>query len=167
MRVVETSPRRLILEDRPWVLGIILILAILLPLLLALATWRDAPWLAFAMGLVAALFGAAFVAFVRRVIVIFDRDAGTVVIRTASTLGQSESTHALADISQAKVETVINRSTGSSGRTSAGSQTHRTILQMSDEVVPLTQVHSAGDSALLMAATINLWLAAALDLPPQ
>lgn len=160
MRIVETSPRRLVLEDRPWVLGIILTLAILFPLLLALTTWRDAPWLAFAMWLVAALFGVAFVAFVRRVIVIFDRDAGTVVIRTASLMGQSETTHALADISQADVETMISRSSGSSGGSGTISETHRTVLHVSGNVVPLTQAHTAGDSAKLMAATINLWLAA-------
>jgi len=163
MRIALSSPRRLILEDRPWVLGIVLTLAILFPLLLALATLRDAPWLAFAMGLVAVLFGAAFVAFVRRVIVIFDRDAGTVVIRTASLLGQTETTRALADISQAEVETVVNRSAGTSGRSSGTSETHRTVLHVSGQLVPLTDVHSSGDSALLMAATINLWLAANLQ----
>ncbi len=166
MRIVSSSPHRLILEDRPWVLGIILTLAILFPLLLALATWRDAPWLAFAMGLVATMFGAAFVAFVRRVIVIFDRDAGTVVIRSASLLGRSETTLALADITQAEVETVVNRSTGSStSRSSGTSETHRTVLHAAGTVVPLSEVHTAGDSALLMAATINLWLATNLQTP--
>ena len=163
MRIALSSPRRLILEDRPWVLGIILTLAILFPVLLALATWRDAPWLALAMGLVAVLFGAAFVAFVRRVIVIFDRDAGTVVIRSASLLGQTETTLALADILQAEVETVVNRSTKSTNTSSSTSETHRTVLHVAGAVVPLAQVHTAGDSALLMAATINLWLAATLQ----
>lgn len=161
MRILESSPRRLILEDRPWALGIILTLAILLPLLLALATWRESPWLAFAMGLVASLFGIAFVAFVRRVIVIFDRDAGAVVIRTASLTGQTESTHALPGISHAGVETSINRSTSSSGSSSgvSTSRTHRTVLNVAGKVVPLTEVHSAGDGAERMAAAINTWLA--------
>lgn len=158
MRLVESSPRRLILEDRPVVLGIVLVLAILFPLLLALATWRDAPWLALAMGLVAAMFGGAFVAFVRRVNVIFDRDAGTVIIRTTSVFGRSESTHALADISEARVETVVNRSASSSGRQSSTSETHRTVLHLSDTVVPLTEVHSAGDGAKDAARVINDWL---------
>lgn len=157
MRILESSPRRLILEDRPWALGIVLTLAILLPLLLALATWRESLWLAFAMGLVASLFGIAFVAFVRRVIVIFDRDAGAVVIRTASLMGQTESTHALPGISHAGVETSINRSTSSSGVPT--SRTHRTVLHVAGKVVPLTEVHSAGDGAERMAAAINTWLA--------
>ncbi len=165
MHVVSSSPQRLILEDRPWVLGIILTLAILFPLLLALATWRDAPWLAVAMGLVAAMFGAAFVAFVRRVIVIFDRDAGTVVIRSASLMGQTETTLALADITQAEVETVVSRSTKSTNTSGSTSETHRTVLHVADAVVPLSDVHTAGDSALLTAATINLWLAANLQSP--
>lgn len=158
MQVRETTPQRLILEDRPLVLGIILALAILFPLLLALATFRDAPWLGFAMALMAALFGAAFVAFVRRVIVILDRDAGAVVIRTKSVLGQSEATHPLAAISHASVETTVSRSTSSNGRRSTTSQTHRTVLHIGDKVVPLTEVYSSGDGAERIAGAINDWL---------
>ena len=159
MKILENTPDRLTLEDRPWVLGIILTLAILFPLLLALATWRESPWLGLAMGLVAALFGIAFVAFVQRVIVIFDRDAGVVVIRTSSLTGQTEATHALPEISRAGVETTVNRSAPSSGGKGSTSQTHRTVLHVAGKVVPLTDDHSAGDGAERMAAAINTWLA--------
>ena len=158
MNIREISPRRLTLEDRPWVLGIILAVVILFLLFLALATSGQSLWLTFAMLLMAALFGAAFVAFVRRVIVIFDRDTGAVVIRTKSVLGQSETTHPLAEISHASVETTISRSTSSNGRRSTTSQTHRTVLHIGAEVVPLTQVYSSGDGAERMAAAINDWL---------
>ncbi|CAN1557163.1 hypothetical protein MCELHM10_02452 [Paracoccaceae bacterium] len=159
MRITLSTPHRLILEDRPWVLGIILTLAILFPLLLALATWRDAPWLAFAMGLVAAMFGAAFVAFVRRVIVILDRDAGTVVILFASLLGQTETTLALADITQAELETVVNRSTKSTNTSSSTSETHRTVLHVGAEIVPLAPIYTGGNGAERAATAINDWLA--------
>jgi small-conductance mechanosensitive channel len=71
MQILEILPRRLTLEDRPWVLGIILAVVILFLLFLALATSGQSLWLTFAMLLMAALFGAAFVAFVRRVINLF------------------------------------------------------------------------------------------------
>ena len=139
MRITETSPIRLTLEDRPWLIGSILAVAIMFFLLLALAVWADAPWLGLAFVLGAALFGGAFVAFVRRVIVIFDRDAGAVVIRTASLLGQTEQTHPLAGITQASVETMVNRSAPSSNsRLAANSETHRVVLQVKGQPVPLT-----------------------------
>lgn len=158
MQILEISPRRLTLEDRPWVLGIILAVVILFLLFLALATSGQSLWLTFAMLLMAALFGAAFVAFVRRVIVILDRDAGAVVIRSKGVLGQSEATHPLADISHASVETTVSRSTSSNGRRSTTSQTHRTVLHVGDKVVPLTEVYSSGDGAELIAGAINDWL---------
>ena len=158
MQIRETLPHCLTLEDRPWLLGIILAVVILFLLLLALATAGESLWLAFAMLLMAALFGAAFVAFVRRVIVILDRDAGAVVIRTKSVLGQSEATHPLAAISHASVETTVSRSTSSNGRRSTTSQTHRTVLHIGDKVVPLTEVYSSGDGAERIAGAINDWL---------
>lgn len=158
MQIREISPRRLILEDRPWVLGIILAVVILFLLLLAIATAGENLWLGFALLLMTALFGAAFVAFVRLVIVVFERDAGVVVIRTKSLLGQSETTHPLAGLSHASVETTISRSTSSNGRRSTTSQTHRTVLHIGADVIPLTQVYSAGQGAERMATAINDWL---------
>lgn len=159
MRILDTSPHRLTLEDRPWLLGIILTIAILFPLLLALATWRESLWLGFAMVLMAALFGVAFGVFVRRVTVIFDRDTATVAIRTKSVLGPSETTHPLAQLSRASVETSISRSTSSNGGRSTTSRTHRTVLHIGEEIVPLTLVYSGGDGAERMATAINDWLA--------
>lgn len=140
-------------------IGAILVIVILFLLFLALATWQESGWLAFATILMAAMFGGAFVIFVRRTIVIFDRDAGAVMIRSKSVLGQSESSHALAQISRASVETTISRSTSSSGGSQSSSQTHRTVLYLDEEVVALTEVYTAGDSAERMAKAINDWLA--------
>lgn len=160
MRITETSPARLTLEDRPWLIGSILAIAILFFLLLAMAVWADAPWLGLAFLLGAALFGVAFVAFVRRVIVIFDRAAGAMLVRTASLLGQSEATYPLSDIQRAEVETTVNRSTSSDSRQRLTSETHRTVLQVAGQAVPLTQVSSSGDGAALAAKAINDWLQA-------
>ena len=161
MRTVTNTPSQLVLEDRPWLLGSILAIVILFFALLALATGAENLWLGLGMGLAAALFGVAFVAVARRVIVIFDRGAGAVVVRTASLLGQTEQTHRLSDITGASVETVVNRSTPTnSGRLASTSETHRVVLQVNSQAVPLTQVFSAGQSAASCAAAINHWLAA-------
>lgn len=158
MRVLETTPNRLILEDRPVALAVILGLVILFLLFLALATFGESLWLGFALLFMAALFGGAMVIFVRRVIVLLDRDTGTISINTTSLLGRSEATHPLAQLSRASVETQISRSTSSNGGRSATSHTHRTVLHFGSEVVPLTMVHTAGDSADRMATAINGWL---------
>jgi hypothetical protein len=157
MRIVEATQDRLTLDERPWVLGGILIAVILFMLFLALATFADAPWLGLGMALGAGLFGLCFVIFVRRVIVIFDRPAGAVVIRSASLLGQTETTLPLAGIRGAGVETRVSSSSSSSG---GRSQTHRTVLQFHDgaEPHPLTQIHSGGQGADRAAQAINIWL---------
>jgi hypothetical protein len=154
MQIVEDTPDRLTMEDRPWVLGAGLAIAILLMVVIALQTVAENIWLGLGMTLVAALFGVAFVAFVRRVIVIFDRKAAAVVIRTKSLLGQTEATYALADVRGAGIDTSVNRSTSQG----TGSTTHRTVLQMPAGDVPLTEVYSGGDNAARMAEAVNRWL---------
>ena len=159
MQVLETSRRRLTLEDRPVALAVVLTVVILFLLALIFATWGTSGWLTLGLTLATALFGAALVLFVRRVQVTFDRDAGTVLIRTASLLGQSETTHPLARLSRASVETMISHSTPSNGGRSTTSRTHRTVLHIGEDVVPLTLTYSAGDGAERIAAAINDWLA--------
>ena len=158
MRLVAETPDRLTLESRPWLLGAILITVIMLMLLVAWATFGTEPWLGVGMVLGAGLFGVAFVVFVRRTIVIFDRGAGAVVIRTASLLGQGEKTLPLADIGQVVVETSISRSTSSKGGRSTVSRTHRPVLETTGGPVPLTEIFSGGDGAARVAEAINRWL---------
>jgi hypothetical protein len=160
MKIIAESPDRLMLEDRPWILGGILVGVILFFVLIALLTAQGNLWLGLGMGLGAAMFGLAFVVFVRRVIVIFDRGARAVVIRSVSLLGQSEQTLALAHLRGAVVETSISRSSGG-GRRSGTSKTHRPALQTPDGLVPLTQIYSGGPGAERAAAAINAWLGGA------
>lgn len=159
MRIVATTPDRLTIESRPWVLGIALILAILIFLGVALFTVATEPWLALGMALGGALIGVMFVVFVRRVLVILDRPSGTVVIRTATLPGQTERSLRLADITGAGVETMVSRSIGSSHSDLSVSHTHRPVLRTATGDVPLTLVYSSGDGAARMAEAINRWLA--------
>lgn len=160
MKIVDNSPDRLTLEDRPWILGGILVVVILFFVFLALAMVGENLWMGFGMGVGAAMFGLAFVIFVRRVIVIFDRPAQAVVIRTVSLLGQKERTLPLVDLRGAIVETTISRRSPSSGggRQRSTSQTHRPSLQTSAGVVPLSEIYVGGGSAAAAVAVINAWL---------
>ena len=155
LHVATNTADRLTLEARPWLLGVILTAAILVMLLIGLANLADEPGLGLGMFLGAGLFGLCFTVFVRRVIVIFDRTAGAVVIRTASVLGQTEKTLPLSDIRGAEVETSI--STSSSG---GRSHTHRPVLRLTGqtEPFPLTQVYSSGAGAEFVVQAVNRWL---------
>lgn len=157
MKILEHTPDRLVIEENPVLLGCILAIAILIPAAIGLAMLASGGLDGFWMLGVAAFFGIPFVVFLRRVRVIFDRSAGTVIIRTASLLGQSEAHAALADIRKIEVETSISQS-DSQGRQNSVSYTHRAVLHLPDRVVPLTEVYSGGNGAELTAETIRLWL---------
>ena len=157
MRIVSDTADRLTLEEKPWIIGIILTVVILFLLALALMIGRENLLVGGGLTFAAAVFGLFFVVFVRRVIVIFDRAAGAVVIRSASMLGQKEQTIALADIDGVKVETQRSRSQNSDGRSST-SVTHRAVLQTRAGDVPLTLVYTSGKGAEAAADTVRRWL---------
>lgn len=157
MQVIEETPASLVLEDKPWVLGSILIVGILVFLALALGLRGESGWLSLGFGLGTLLLAVCFVVFVQRVIVIFDRAAGAMVIRTRSLTGQSERTLPLSDVTQAEVETSRSTSTSNDGRRTT-SITHRTVLTTVSGPLPLTNSYSSGNSAAISAGAINRWL---------
>lgn len=157
MKVIEDTATRLVIEDRPWLLGGILICGILLCLALSMGLWSASPWLTLGFGLATLLLVACFVAFVRRVLVIFDRSAGALVIRTRSLTGQVEQSLALDDVTGAMVETTRSTSTASNGGQTT-SVTHRPVLTTRSGSLPLTQVYSSGTGAEEIAHAINRWL---------
>lgn len=159
MQVIEETPDRLVIESRPWVLGGVLILGILILLALAMALWSESAWLTLGFGLAALLLCVCFAVFVRRLLVIFDRSAGMLVIRARSLSGQTERTLSLGDILRAEVETTRSSSTSTNGSRST-SVTHRPVLVTRSGPVPLTQIASSGDGAAVIVAAMNRWLSA-------
>jgi hypothetical protein len=157
MQVTHETPDRLVLEQRPWVLGAVLIICILALLALAMLLYATTAWLTLGFGLAALLLAVCFVVFVQRVIVIFDRAAGALVIRKRSLMGQEERTLALPDVTRAEVETSRSTSTSNDGSRSV-SVTHRTVLVTGSGPLPLTDSSSSGSSAEINAAAINRWL---------
>jgi hypothetical protein len=157
MKLIEDTPARLVVEDRPWIIGTALTLSILLCLALAMGLYRESGWLTLGFGLASLLLVVLFVVFVRRVIVIFDRDARALVIRTRSLTGDSKTALALADVTGAEVETSRSTSTSNDGSRSV-SVTHRPVLTTRTGPIPLTQVYSSGSGAETIAAAVNRWL---------
>jgi hypothetical protein len=157
MNVKETTPERLTIESRPWLLGAVLIVVIVMLAGIALFMLSENAWVSLGLGGAAALIAVMFVIFVRRVLVIFDRAAGAVVIRTATLLGQKEQSLPLADVRHARVESF--RSTSPSGGRSSTRTTHRPVLETTKGPVPLTLISTSGNGAETVAIAINRWLA--------
>lgn len=153
MKVASDTHARLTLEDTPWGVGLVISLAILVALAWGLSRlWAGDSAGAVMAVLVLALCAAAFAAFVRRVIVIFDRGAGRVVVRVASVFGTKEEGAALADVLRAELDT-------RPARRSRDRDTHRATLRLrAGGVLALSQVFISGTSADTVVGQINGWL---------
>jgi hypothetical protein len=156
VRIAENTGDRLVVEDRPWAIGIGFAAAILL-----LAGFGLARLFAGAEGAGVLLFGAllcgvGFGAFVRRTIAIFDRPAGAVVWREASVFGTQERTVPLHEIEAVEVE--AGRGVRSSRR--RRTPTFRPVLRLAGGTapLPLNRAFVAGDGAARVAEAVTGWL---------
>ncbi len=153
MKVTRNTADQLIVEERPWLIGLVLIVFVLvftgvgISMIAAGEFW----------GLVfLAAAAAAFLfirIFVRRVQVIFNRPQGWIEIRRRSMSGQSRIRHDLSEITHAEVET---------SNSGDGGPTHRVAL-----IIPkgqsqgrhtLTDYYVSGQGSLKAAKAINDWL---------
>lgn len=153
MKVTSDTDARLVLVDKPWLLGVGITLGAVMALGFALSYLAAGDMsgavmaaLAFAMCL------AAFTAFVRRIIVFLDRASGRVVVRVASVFGTTETGVALADVARAEVDTKHAMRT-------KGRDTHRPVLRLREGgTLALSQVFISGGGAESVVAHINGWL---------
>ncbi len=159
MKITRDTPDQLILENKPWVIGALMIFMFVV--------FTGAGLMAIASGEI--LFGAlfallgggvsagCFAAFVRRTMVIFDRPGGTINLRRKGVFGMTDVTHELRHLDRAVVQT--SHSTDSDGHSST---THRCAIilngGMSAGTHPLTLVYSSGSGADRAADAINRWL---------
>lgn len=157
MKLREDTPERLVLEDRPVAMGVILGGMVLL---CAGAAVMQVPHdLLFALGLLggAAFWGLLLAVFVRRTLVILDAPSGLVVRRVAAVTGRTEETWPLAAVRGAAVESQRQVQSGRKAST-----THRCALVLADPPgarVPLTEAYSGGTGAARAAEAVNGWLA--------
>lgn len=152
MKVIHHSDAMLVLEDRPWLIGILMIVMALIfafggmALLASGETFGGLMMLLIGVG-VPVLIGALMV---QRVRLAFDRSAGTVTRTRRSVLGLTRTTHALQRLERARVAV----STDSDG------STWRMELDFRDpsEMVPFTAYHTSGAQPEAMAQAVNDWL---------
>ena len=159
MKVAHNTPDQLILDDRPWLLGGLLVLLILIFAgfgLQALLAGRGAGLLGLAG---AALWGVALVVFVRRTTVTFDRGAGQITRHVKSLRRATTTLWPLSGVSKADIETRLSRNSGKHGKGRV-TPMHRPVLHWTDgsPATPLMEVYVNGDGASETAAAINRWL---------
>lgn len=160
MKVIHWSDRQLILEDKPWLIGVMMIVMALVFLAGGMALFRAGEIFgAVMMGLlgvgVPLLIAAVMV---QRVRLILDRDTGTISRTSRSVRGLSHTTYALDRLTEARVDA----STDSDGTT------YRLHLHLSDpaEIVPFTSYYTSGRKPERLCAAVNEWRLGR-NLPPD
>jgi len=150
MKVMHDTYEVLILEDRPWVFGIMMIAV---ALIMAAASMHNLADGHRGPGIASGLFALAmilmFPLFIRRAMLTFDRVSGTITLTKRSTRKQTTQEFALSDLQGAEVLTSTN---------SDGDEFHSVRLHVGEASVPFTDTASSGDDAAEMADTINAWL---------
>ena len=152
MKIIHDTDQNLMIEDQPWLIGILMIVMALvfafggMALLASGEVFGGAMMLLIGVG-VPVLIGALMV---QRVRLTFDRSTGTVTRTRRSVLGLTVSTHALDRLDQARVGV----STDSDGTT------YRMELDLRDppEVVPFTSYYTSGRRPEEMARAVHDWL---------
>lgn len=152
MKVVLNTDSQLVIEDRPWFIGIMLIVCVLTFAFGGMAILASGELFAGLMMLligtgVPVLIGAIMV---QRVRLTFDRTAGTVTRTRRSVLGVTQTTHALDRLDRARIGVY----------TGGDNATYRTELDFRDpnEMVPFTTYHTSGARPQAMVDAVNDWL---------
>jgi hypothetical protein len=154
MKVIHQTARQLVIEDRPWLIGVLLIAMALCFLAAGMATLMSGVLLG---GMFMLLLGGGVPLLiagmlVQRVRMTFDRDTGQVTRTCKSLAGLTRTSHALHRLERARV----------GARTDSDGATYRMELDLRNppEVVPFTSYYTNGKRPEKMAQAVNGWLAA-------
>lgn len=154
MKITRNTPDQLILAYVPWVMSILLSIFILIFVGVGMS-------MVFNGELIGLLFtvlgggigGICFIAFVRRVQVIFDRPNQTFTLRRRTVFGYKEKTRALSDVDEAIIEHTTN---------SDGKRLDRPTVVLhrgaGDLRVPLVTAYSNMSHTAVIVEAINSWL---------
>lgn len=160
MKVIRNTPQQLIVANKPWLIGSALILFILLFVGAGLMVATEEPMFGIPFGLFGGGIGAVcFVAFVRRVQVIFDCPSNLITIRTRSLYAYNEETFPLQKLHKAVLETTI-----SSTNNGNASTMYRPSLDIGGTLHPMVTSYTNTRGPARLVNAVNRWLkAASLD----
>ena len=162
MKIKRENDTQLILDYAPWFMSLVMVFMVVAAVgmgLVFVGVGIDSGMAIFTiMGVVAPLFSIGLViivmrVFVKRVQVIFDRDAGTITFQTRTMRGYSEVVHDLANLEHA----VLKQSRDSEGRTLS-----KAVIVLSGGMSagehPLTNVATNGNGPRNAVNAINRWI---------
>ena len=155
MKVTNDTPDLLIVDDKPVLLGIALILFILVFAGIGLGVTLSGEWLGLVFSLVGGGLGlGAFAVFVRRVQVVFHRPEGYVEFRRRNLFGGRSERFALGDVARAEIE---------ESRSTENGPTWRVVVVIDGghgpaRREPVTIAYSNGRGHHRAADAINRWL---------
>jgi len=111
MKVTRNLPQQLIVEDRPWLISLMLVAFILIFAAASIGAFAEGQLLGgVLLGLGAGIGGVAMFLFSRRVQVVFDRPSDTITIKRRTMRGTTVVRHRLSNLGS----TVLERSSGNS-----------------------------------------------------
>lgn len=140
----------LVIEDRPWGFGLIMIGAVVIMVWAAMdnyASGQTTP--AIVSGGFALVLTGMLPLFIKRVMLTLNRQTDVITLTTRSLRKQTTQTYPLANLKRADFST---------SRNSDGDEMHAVELVFVTKTVPVTDVATSGDEAPLAAAAINAWL---------
>jgi len=154
MRITENTPDRLILDDIPWIRGLLIIAATLYVLSMGFREMNAGRQFGAFIIAGALIVGPLFFAlFVERYQILFLRAEDRITKRKRSVLGYKETSHRLSDVLKASVVT--------SKRTDGPDMDHK-ILKVSDGTsIRLVDYNTTSAAPSIVAKAINDWLAQA------
>ncbi|MVO17730.1 hypothetical protein [Parasedimentitalea huanghaiensis] len=157
MKIVRNTPQQLIIANKPWLIGIALIMFILAFVGAGLLVATEEPLFGIPFGLFGGGIGAVcFVAFVRRVQVIFDCSSNLITIRKQSLYAYSEETHPLSQLNKAVLETTV-----SSMNNGNASTMYRPSLDIGGTLHPMVTSYTNTRGPARLVNAVNKWLKAA------
>lgn len=154
MKVLHDTPDRLILDETPWLIALLLAGFVLVFVGAGLFIMSENLLFGLAFGGFGGIVGCVVMAvMVERLQIIFDRTAGTVTIRRKSMRRYTQVSHALDNLSHAELETTVS---------SKGDTLARAVLILSRGMSagrhPLNATYSNLSGPPQMVAAINTWL---------
>lgn len=154
MKIIHRTDTLLMLEDRPWLIGLLVIGMAMLGLFGSMAMFGSGQILG---GTVMGLFGVGGTLLIgalliKRVRLVLDRGTGKITRISRSVGGLTQEEYALPRLVEARIGT----------RTDAKGTTRRTELLLSgpEQTLPFTDYYTSGGKPERMAQTINDWLGA-------
>ena len=154
MKLVSSSPDRLVLRARPVLIGIGVACAMLLFAAIWLAKFFSDDYSdLLALALLFGLFGLVFIFFVRQEVAVFDRPSNTLTLRSIGVLGAREQFRPLDEVTKAVLETSAN-----DGDSKAGPSYGAVLNFTFGPPLPLSAIFRSGSDAKTAVQQINTWL---------